>query len=93
MTQTWYMYFLQKKIGIHTYIYSYAHKYTHVGIYRCTFVYTCIRVDSIICTRYDLDLCSPNDVGILKPKVGLGLDQIEINLRKVFSKKYNSFIN
>ena len=34
-----------------------------------------------------------NNVGILKPKVGLGPDQIEINLRKVFSEKYNSFMN
>ena len=35
----------------------------------------------------------PNDVGILKPKVGLELDQIEIDLRKVFLEKYNSFMN
>ena len=28
----------------------------------------------------------PNDVGILRPKVGLGPNQIEIDLRKVFSK-------
>ena len=34
----------------------------------------------------------PNDVGILKPKVGLGLDQIEIDLRKVFLGKSNSFM-
>ena len=33
----------------------------------------------------------PNDVEILKSKVGLGPDQIEIDLRKVFSKKYNFF--
>ena len=31
----------------------------------------------------------PNDVRILKPKVGLGLNQIEIDLRKVFLEKYN----
>ena len=35
----------------------------------------------------------PNDVGIIKPKVGLGLDHIEIDLRKVFSEKYNSFMS
>ena len=33
----------------------------------------------------------PNDVEILKSKVGLGPDQIEIDLRKVFLKKYNFF--
>ena len=33
----------------------------------------------------------PNDVEILKSKVGLGPDHIEIDLRKVFSKKYNFF--
>ena len=31
----------------------------------------------------------PNDARILKPKVGLGLNQIEIDLRKVFLEKYN----
>ena len=35
----------------------------------------------------------PNDVEILKPKIGLGPDQIEIDLRKVFSEKYNFFMN
>ena len=35
----------------------------------------------------------PNDVGILKPRVGLGLNQVEIDLRKVFLEKYNFFMN
>ena len=35
----------------------------------------------------------PNDVGILKSKVGLGSDHIEIDLRKAFLGKYNSFMN
>ena len=35
----------------------------------------------------------PINVGILKPKVGLKPDQIEIDLGKVFSEKYNSFMN
>ena len=34
----------------------------------------------------------PNDVRILTPKVRLGLNQIEIDLRKVFRKKYNSYM-
>ena len=34
-----------------------------------------------------------NDSKILKPKVGLGLDQIEIDLRKVFYEKYNYFMS
>ena len=34
----------------------------------------------------------PNDVRILTPKVRWGLNQIEIDLRKVFRKKYNSYM-
>ena len=64
-----------------------THMWVHID------VHSYIHVDSVICTNYDLDLRSPNDVGILKPKVGLRLDQIEINLRKVFSEKYNFFMN
>ena len=33
----------------------------------------------------------PNDVEILKPKVGLGPNQIEIDLRKLFQENYNSY--
>ena len=40
-----------------------------------------------------LGLPFPNNVGILKPNVGLEPDQIEMVLRKVFSKKYKSFMN
>ena len=41
------------------------------------------------CILYPLQLGPPfpNDVGILKPKVGLRPDQIEIDLRKEFSEK------
>ena len=34
-----------------------------------------------------------DDVGILKPKVSLGIDQIEIDLMKVFLEEYNIFMN
>ena len=40
-----------------------------------------------------LDPLFPIVVQILKPKVGLGPNQIEIDLRKVFLGKYNSFMN
>ena len=50
-------------------------------------------VDTSFCTPYNSSPPLPNDVGILKPKVGLRLDQIEIDLRKVFSEKYNFFMN
>ena len=40
-----------------------------------------------------LGLPFPINVGILKPKVGLEPDHIEIDLRKVFLEKYNSFMN
>ena len=40
-----------------------------------------------------LDPLFPIVVQILKPKVGLGPDQIEIDLRKMFPKNYNSFMN
>ena len=44
---------------------------------------------------YPLRLGLPfsNDGKILKSKVGLGPDQIEIDLRKIFYGKYNSFIS
>ena len=35
----------------------------------------------------------PNNVEILQVKVGIGLSQIEIDLRKMFQEKYNSFMN
>ena len=35
----------------------------------------------------------PNNVEILQVKVGIGLSQIEIDLRKMFWEKYNSFMN
>ena len=45
------------------------------------------------CILYPLRLESsfPSDVKILKPKVGLGPNRIEIDLRKCFLEKYNFF--
>ena len=49
-----------------------THMWVHID------VHSYIHVDSVICTNYDLDLRSPNDVGILKPKVGLGLIRLKL---------------
>ena len=35
----------------------------------------------------------PNDVGILKPRVSLGSNHIEIDLRKVFLENITLFMN
>ena len=47
------------------------------------------------CILYPLRLESlfPNDVEILKPKVGLGPNQIEIELRKEFLENITLFMN
>ena len=50
-------------------------------------------VDTAFCNLLQLGPSFPNDVGILEPKVDLGPNYIEIDLRKVFSEKYNSFMN